>query len=162
MSSSNHRRRGAIALVALATASGLALSACGGPAQAGPPRLTWYINPDGGGSDPTKGGQAQLAKECTDAAAGKYSIGIQLLPNSASDQRQQLLRRLAAKDSGTDLMSMDPVFVAEFAQAGFLDAVPQGDADGFTRNAVKPSVEASTWKGKLVAGPMWANTQLRW
>jgi multiple sugar transport system substrate-binding protein len=124
--------------------------------------LTWYINPDGGGSDPTKGGQAQLAKECTDAAQGRYSIQIQLLPNSASDQRQQLLRRLAAKDSGTDLMSMDPVFVAEFAQAGFLDPVPAADGDGLTRNAVKPSVEASTWKGKLVAAPMWANTQLLW
>jgi multiple sugar transport system substrate-binding protein len=124
--------------------------------------LTWYINPDGGGSDPTKGGQAQLAKECSDASQGRYSIKIQLLPNSASDQRQQLLRRLAAKDTGTDLMSMDPVFVAEFAQAGFLDPVPAADADTFTRNAVKPSVEASTWKGQLIAAPMWANTQLLW
>ena len=149
-------------LAAVASASGLALSACSSGTGSGPPVLTWYINPDGGGSDPTKGGQAQLAKECTDTAQGRYSIKIQLLPNSASDQRQQLLRRLAAKDSGTDLMSMDPVFVAEFAQAGFLDPVPQGDADGFTRNAVKPSVEASTWKGKLVAAPMWANTQLLW
>lgn len=150
------------AVAAIATASGLALTACSSGAGSGPPVLTWYINPDGGGSDPTKGGQAQLAKECTDAAQGRYSIKIQLLPNSASDQRQQLLRRLAAKDSGTDMMSMDPVFVAEFAQAGFLDSVPQGDADAFTRNAVKPSVEASTWKGKLIAAPMWANTQLLW
>jgi multiple sugar transport system substrate-binding protein len=149
-------------MAALATASGLGLAGCGASAQAGPPVLTWYINPDGGGSDPTKGGQAQLAKECTDASQGRYSIRIQLLPNSASDQRQQLLRRLAAKDVGTDLMSMDPVFVAEFAQAGFLDPAPQADADGFTRNAVKPSVEASTWKGRLVAAPMWANTQLLW
>jgi multiple sugar transport system substrate-binding protein len=124
--------------------------------------LTWYINPDGGGSNPTKGGQAQLAKECTDAAAGKYSIAIQLLPNSASDQRQQLLRRLAAKDTGMDLMSMDPVFVAEFAEAGFLADVPAADGDQLTGNAVKSAVEASTWKGKLVAAPMWANTQLLW
>jgi multiple sugar transport system substrate-binding protein len=150
-------------LAALAVASGLALSACGSSsAGSGPPVLTWYINPDGGGSDPTKGGQAQLAKECSDASQGRYSIKIQLLPNSASDQRQQLLRRLAAKDTGTDLMSMDPVFVAEFAQAGFLDPVPAADADTFTRNAVKPSVEASTWKGQLIAAPMWANTQLLW
>lgn len=162
MSSSIQRRRGVAALAALATVSGLVLSACGSSAPAGPPTLTWYINPDGGGSDPTKGGQAQLAKECTDSSNGRYSITVQLLPNSASDQRQQLLRRLAAKDTGTDLMSMDPVFVAEFAQAGFLDPVPQADAEGFTRNAVKPSVEASTWKGKLVAAPMWANTQLLW
>ncbi|MGN6753071.1 MAG: extracellular solute-binding protein [Intrasporangium sp.] len=163
MGSSNRRHRTVAVLAALAAASGLALSACGSSsAGSGPPVLTWYINPDGGGSDPTKGGQAQLAKECTDASQGRYSIKIQLLPNSASDQRQQLLRRLAAKDTGTDLMSMDPVFVAEFAQAGFLDPVPAADADTFTRNAVKPSVEASTWKGKLIAAPMWANTQLLW
>ncbi len=159
---SNRRHRSVAALAALAAASGLALSACTSAAGSGPPTLTWYINPDGGGSDPTKGGQAQLAKECTDAAHGRYSITIQLLPNSASDQRQQLLRRLAAKDRGTDLMSMDPVFVAEFAEAGFLDPVPQADAQDFTSNAVKPAVEASTWKGRLVAAPMWANTQLLW
>lgn len=146
----------------MAAASGLLLSACGSPAAAGPPVVTWYINPDGGGADPTKGGQAQLAKECTDAAGGQYSISIQLLPNSASDQRQQLLRRLAAKDSGMDMMSMDPVFVAEFAEATFLDGVPADSADELTKDAVKPAIDAATWKDKLVAAPMWANTQLLW
>ncbi|MEO6884854.1 MAG: extracellular solute-binding protein [Jatrophihabitantaceae bacterium] len=162
MTSSNRTRASLVGIVAMATASGLFLSACGSSAPAGPPVLTWYINPDGGGSDPTKGGQAQLAKECTDAAGGKYSIQIQLLPNSASDQRQQLLRRLAAKDTGMDLMSMDPVFVAEFAAARFLDPVPAASAEELTKNAVKPAVDAATWKDQLVAAPMWANTQLLW
>ena len=157
------RTRAAVVGVALiSTLATGSLAACSSSDTGSGRTLTWYINPDGGGADPTKKGQAQIAKECTDASGGRYTIRVQLLPNSASDQRQQLLRRLAAKDSGTDMMSMDPVFVAEFAQAGFLDPVPQGDADGFTRNAVKPSVEASTWKGRLVAAPMWANTQLLW
>ncbi|HYO86417.1 MAG TPA: extracellular solute-binding protein [Dermatophilaceae bacterium] len=146
---------------ALALASVVGLAACGGQSEAGNV-LTWYINPDGGGSDPTKGGQAQLAAECTKAAAGRYSINIQLLPNSASDQRDQVLRRLAASDSSMDIMSIDPVFVAEFAEAGFLDPVPQDKAALLTEDAVKPIVESATWKGMLVAAPMWANTQLLW
>jgi multiple sugar transport system substrate-binding protein len=124
--------------------------------------LTWYINPDGGGADPTKKGQAQIAKECTDASGGKYNIKVQLLPNEASDQRQQLLRRLAASDSGIDLMSIDPVFVAEFAEAGFLAPVPKDLQAGFTEDTVNAAVEGAKWKGKVVAVPFWANTQLLW
>ena len=148
--------------VVLALAGGV-LAGCssGGTGGAGA-QLTWYINPDGGGSDPTKGGQTQLAAECTKAAAGKYSIRTQLLPNSASDQRQQLLRRLAASDPGVDLMSMDPVFVAEFAEAKFLAPVPQERQAELTADVVKPMIEAATWKQQLVAAPMWANTQLLW
>ena len=152
------------AVLAMSATVGPGLAACGtGESSAsGKPTLTWYINPDGGGSDPTKKGQAQIAKECTDAAGGKYAIRVQLLPNSASDQRQQLLRRLAAGDSGIDLMSIDPVFVAEFAEAKFLAPVPQDMVAGFTADTVKAAVEGARWKGNLVAVPFWANTQLLW
>ncbi|WP_158630590.1 hypothetical protein [Nocardioides daphniae] len=46
---------------------------------------------------------------------------MQLLPNNATEQRTQLARRLAAKDSSTDLMNLDPIFVPEFASAGWLE-----------------------------------------
>src|SRR5690606_12518549 len=124
--------------------------------------LTWYINPDGGGSDPEGKGQAQIAAECTEAAGGAYSIEIQLLPNSASDQRQQLLRRLAGGDSGVDLMSLDPPFIPEFAQAGYLAPVPEDMVEAFTEDRVESAVTASEWDGKLVTVPFWANTQLLW
>ena len=159
------RRRTAVAAaLAVGVTVGPGLTACGsGQSSAGgKPMLTWYINPDGGGSDPAKKGQAQIAKECTDAAGGRYAIRVQLLPNSASDQRQQLLRRLAAKDAGIDLMSIDPVFVAEFAEAKFLAPVPKDMAAGFTKDTVSAAVQAATWKGSLVAVPFWANTQLLW
>ncbi|GAB2474124.1 ABC transporter substrate-binding protein [Jatrophihabitans fulvus] len=138
-------------MVAIMAAS--VLSACGG--SDGPPTITWFINPD-------SGGQAQLAKECTTAAKGKYQITTQTLPTDASAQRQQLVTRLAAKDSSISLMSLDPVFVSEFAEAGFLADVPSQYKSEFTQNIVKPAVDASTWKGKLVAAPFWANTQLLW
>ena len=78
---------------------------------------------------------------------------MQLLPNSASDQRQQLLRRLAAGDSGIDLMSIDPVFVAEFAEAKFLAPVPQRHGAGFTKDTVKRGgARRATWKGRTRRG----------
>ena len=86
----------------------------------------------------------------------------QILPNSASDQRQQVLRRLAAADSSMDLMSLDPVFVAEFAEPGYLAPVPAQYEQTFVADAVNPIVESSRWKDKLVGAPMWANTQLLW
>jgi multiple sugar transport system substrate-binding protein len=159
------RRRIRVTAVSVAVISTLAagsLAACSSGDTGSVQSLTWYINPDGGGADPTKKGQAQIAKECTDAAGGRYSIRVQLLPNSASDQRQQLLRRLAAGDSGIDLMSIDPVFVAEFAEAGFLAPVPANLQAGFTEGAVKAAVDGAMWKEKLVAVPFWANTQLLW
>src|SRR3954447_6819396 len=105
------RRRGlGGGAAALVLASSLA--ACGGD-SGGPPTLTWYINPD-------SGGQAEIASRCTDAADGAYAVKTELLPNDAAGQREQLIRRLAAKDSSIDIMSLDPPFVAEFAQAGFL------------------------------------------
>ncbi len=136
------------------------LTACGGNEDT--TRLTWYINPDGGGSDPNGKGQAQIARECTEAAGGAYSLEVQLLPNSASDQRQQLIRRLAAQDPGVDLMSIDPVFIAEFAQAGYLAPVPGDMVETFTEDRVDAAITSSEWNGELVTVPFWANTQLLW
>lgn len=156
------RRRTAVAAVGAMLAA-TALAACGSSDESsGPARLTWYINPDVGNADPTKGGQAQLAKECSDASGGKYTISVQLLPTSASDQRIQLLRRLAASESGMDLMSVDPAFVTEFAAAGYFAPVPTSMVDEFTADRVQSAIDASKYQGKLIAVPFWANTQLLW
>ncbi|YAL83957.1 extracellular solute-binding protein [Dermacoccaceae bacterium W4C1] len=158
-----HRRRRTAATLAVALAAGMGLSACGSDdSSGGTPTLTWYINPDVGNADATKGGQATLAKRCADASGGKYKINVQLLPNEASDQRIQLLRRLAAGDNSMDLMSIDPVFVPEFAEAGYLAPVPQNLQAGFTQDRVQSAITASSWQGKLVTVPFWSNTQLLW
>jgi multiple sugar transport system substrate-binding protein len=146
-------RRHAMALVAVGMLA-LACAGCGG-GSGGTPQVQWYINPD-------NGGQAVIAKRCTKAAGGRYQIKTQLLPRSASDQREQLLRRLAAGDSSVDLMSLDPVFVPEFAQAGFLAPIPPREAKAFREGVVRPAVEGATWKGRLVTVPFWANTQVLW
>ncbi len=148
--SRSRRRRAAVVSALLATSD---VAACS--SESGPPTLAWYINPD-------NGGQKEIAARCTEAAGGKYKIETSLLPNDASAQREQLLRRLAAKDSSIALMSLDPVFVAEFSQAGFLAPIPAADAKAFTDGVVKGAVAGGTWNDKLVAIPFWANTQLLW
>lgn len=157
------RRRGIALALAGAMVASVGLAACGSSNDSGAKTsLTWYINPDIGNTDATKGGQASLALECSKASGGKYNIKVQLLPNSASDQRIQLLRRLVAGDSSMDLMSMDPAFVTEFASADLLAPVPENMYSKFKEDRVDSALEGATFKGKLIAVPFWANTQLLW
>jgi len=139
------------AAAGLALTAGL-LSACGN--DSGKATLNWYINPDG--QDTLNA----LAKTCS---TDDYEIKIQLLPSSATDQRTQLARRLAAKDSSTDLMSLDPVFVPEFANAQWL--LPfEGDlaSQVLDDDVLKGAAETVQWDDKVVAAPQWANTQVVW
>lgn len=148
-------RRWGAPLGALALTCGL-LSACSANADGGPPELTWYINPDAGG-------QAAVAENCTKASEGRYTINTQVLPQDAGEQRIQLARRLAAKDTGIDLMSIDPPYTAEFAEAGFLAEVPQeAIKDLESYGTFKSAMDAATWEDELVVFPFWSNTQVLW
>lgn len=150
----SRRRRGPFRALALPSAALLlALGACA--PDDGAPTLTWYINPD-------NGGQAAIAEQCTAEADGAYRIATTLLPNDAPGQREQLVRRLASNDDSIDIMSLDPVFVAEMANAGYLAPVPEEYEQAFTENVIRSSIDSSTWKDELIAAPFWANTQLLW
>ena len=95
--------------------------------------------------------------------AAKYVIETSVLPRDSPSQREQLVRRLAAADSSIDIMSLDPPYIPEFAQAGFLAPVPDDvAAAGVARASSSRPIEGSTWNDKLVAIPFWANTQLLW
>jgi multiple sugar transport system substrate-binding protein len=128
------------------------LSACSG--ESGKPTLNWYVNPDGVDT------LTALAESCS---TDQYDIEIQLLPSGATDQRTQLARRLAAEDSSTDLMSLDPVFVAEFANANWLEELPEEAASAATdEDVLKGAAETVTWDDGVYAFPQWANTQVLW
>jgi multiple sugar transport system substrate-binding protein len=156
----NHPSRRARRVVAAAAATVMALTglaACGG--DSGKATLNWYINPDG--VDTFK----KWAKQCS---TDDYDIAIQMLPTSATDQRVQLARRLAAEDSSTDLMNLDPVFVAEFANAGWLAEVKGDIAEevessvGGDGDYLKGAADTVTWEDGVFAYPLWANTQVLW
>jgi multiple sugar transport system substrate-binding protein len=150
---SRRQARGRPRVLAVLASAALLLTGCSAPE--GPPVLTWYINPDAGG-------QAAIAAKCTEAAGGKYRIETSLLPNDASSQREQLARRLAAGDSSLDIMSLDPPFVPELAEPGFLAPVPDATAQRTTQNVVEGALTGAKWKDQLVSVPFWANTQLLW
>ncbi|WP_205471348.1 extracellular solute-binding protein [Nocardioides sp. SYSU D00038] len=147
------RRRGrGLAAVAIGVLAAGLLSACSG--DSGKPVLNWYVNPDGVTT------LTELAKQCS---TDDYDIEIQLLPSGATDQRTQLARRLAAKDGSTDLMSLDPVFVAEFANAGWLEPLPEDVAATATdEDVLEGAADTVTWDDKVYAFPQWANTQVLW
>jgi multiple sugar transport system substrate-binding protein len=145
------KRAMAAAFVLLASVT----AACGGSGGSGVATLNWYINPD-------NGGQKELAAKCSAASNGAYRISTSVLPNDATSQREQLVRRLAAKDSSIDLMSLDPPFIPEFAEAGFLRPYSEAEAQELTAGALSGPIESGTWNGKLMGAPFWANTQLLW
>jgi multiple sugar transport system substrate-binding protein len=121
----------------------------------GTPTLTWYQNPD-------NGGQAKIAQQCADASDGAYRVKMQMLPKDATGQREQLVRRLAAKDSSIDLMSLDVVYTAEFANAGFLRAFSAEDENEIAAGKLDAPMETAKWEGKLYAAPFKSNAQLLW
>ena len=144
----SRRITGSVATLALASSL---LAACSG--DSGKPELVWYINPDAGG-------QAAVAEKCS---TDEYTVTTQVLPQDASQQRIQLSRRLAAEDPAIDLMSLDPPFTAEFADAGFLADVPQdAKAQLEEQGTFQGAMDAATWEDKLVVFPFWSNTQVLW
>jgi len=147
------RRRGVAGAAALLVTAGT-LAGCGSD-DGGASTLTWYVNPD-------SGGQAEIASRCTEEAGGAYTIEVAQLPRESAQQREQLIRRLAAEDSSIDIMSLDPPYIPEFAQAGFLAPVPEDVGERVTEDVVQSAIDGSTWNDELVAVPFWANTQLLW
>jgi multiple sugar transport system substrate-binding protein len=96
-------------MAALCTAS--AISACG-PGDNG--RVISFYTPASGAATFTA-----VAKRCTDQLGGRFTIQQFSLPRSSDDQRLQLARRLSANDRTVDLMALDVIWTAEFAEAGW-------------------------------------------
>ena len=144
-------------MVALAA---VLLAACGGTASGqsagGTPTLNWYIFHEPSGSF------AAAAASCSASSGGEYTIQIRELPAAADGQREQLVRRSAAKDSSLDILGLDVVWEAEFAEAGWIQPWTGERRRQVTQDAVRAALDTATWKGQLVAAPFNSNTQLLW
>jgi multiple sugar transport system substrate-binding protein len=143
-------------LAAAACLIALALASCGGGSKAGRATLNlWVFNePSGSFTD--------AAKRCSDASGGRYRIVFNALSNDADQQRQSLVRRLAAKDSSIDIAGMDVVWTAEFAEAGWIKPWPAGEAAKIKQGTLSGPLKTATYKGQLWAAPANTNTQLLW
>lgn len=150
------RRRARLVSLACAAVIGAGvISGCGGD-DGGPTSLKWFIAIQPGGSI------QEVAKTCSKQSGGKYEIELELLPTDASQQREQLVRRLGAEDSSIDLIGMDVVWTAEFANAGWIRDWSGADAKEVTRGVFKPVIETASYEGELYGAPFNSNTQLLW
>ncbi|WP_162891289.1 extracellular solute-binding protein [Aeromicrobium sp. A1-2] len=134
-----------------------ALAACGsaGAKDAGPPTLTWYVGPD-------RVGAGALAQACTTAAGGAYKIQLEQMPADVDARHAMLVRRLTAKDTSIDLLSLDSAFTAEFSAARFLAPVPEELAPEFGKDVLPAALTAATYDGQLAVAPWWFDPQLLW
>ena len=150
------RRLGAAALAALTTAS--VVSACG---SGGGGIVINYYTPANEMATFTA-----VAKRCNDELGGRFKIQQVSLPKGADDQRLQLARRLNGNDKTLDVMALDVVWTAEFAEAGWalpLSEDPSGKAESDAKSNTLPGpLETATWQNKLYAAPITTNTQLLW
>jgi len=82
--------------------------------------------------------------------------------SAADGQREQLVRRSAAKDSSLDILGPDVVGEAAFAEAGWVQPWTGQRRRQVEQDAVRAALDTATWKGQLVAAPFNSNTQLLW
>ncbi|WP_191497622.1 extracellular solute-binding protein [Mycobacterium simulans] len=145
-----------IVLAALSTAS--VVSACG---SGGGGLVISLYTPATDGTTFTA-----IAQRCTQQFGGRFAIQQISLPRSPDEQRLQLARRLTGNDRTLDVMAMDVVWTAEFAEAGWtlpLSEDPAGQAeDDATIDTLPGPLATATWKHRLYAAPVTTNTQLLW
>src|SRR4051812_5765453 len=104
----------------------------------------------------------KIIADCNQRAAGRYTIVGNLLPSDADSQRDQIVRRLAAHDSGMDLIHMDVIWTGELAEAGGIRELTGGQKAQATKDTLQPPIDTATWKGKLYGIPRTTNVQLMW
>ena len=146
----------AAALAALTTASGLSACSSGGDGL-----VISYYTPAGDAAT-----FSAIAKRCNEEFGGRFTIEQVTLPKGADDQRLQLARRLTGNDRTLDVMALDVVWTAEFAEAGWvlpLSDDPAGRAESDASADTLPGpLETARWQRRLYAAPITTNTQLLW
>ncbi len=136
----------------------LGVAGCGfSDEEAGGARtLNWYVFNEPGGAN-----EAAIAA-CNKQANGRYRIKYQRLPTDANQQRELIVRRLAAEDDSVDLVGMDVIWTAEFGEAGWIlpwDGARREQAIGGKVEGPRKTVE---YDGKVWGIPFTTNTQLLW
>ncbi len=148
-------RRGMLIMAAVVLVVGGA--GCGDEDNAGArEELTWFIARQPGGA------VEKLAASCSQRSAGRYRIRVELLPSQADQQREQLVRRLGAKDDSIDLMGLDVVWTGEFANAGWIAPVPASTAKVVSEQVFDSVLQTARFRNRLYTVPIWSNTQLLW
>ncbi len=150
------RARTGVLAVALVLAP---LAGCGGSddtGAGGAPVVDWYIGNEAWLPD--------VIEACNSSADGAFELRAQSLPTNPDQQREQLVRRLAARDSAIDLIGMDVVWTAEFAQAGWIRPFEEGELEtvGSEQEVLAGPYASAQYDGQQYGAPLNSNTRLLW
>lgn len=140
----------------LVTTLTILLACCRETASSGPVQIDFHIFPE------PSGAFARAVDECTEAANGAYTIAYQRLPRSADDQRRELVRRLAARDTSLDILGLDVVWVSELAEAGWIREWTGARKAEALEGTLEIPLATARWEDRLYAAPYIANAQLLW
>ncbi|MGR9107005.1 MAG: extracellular solute-binding protein, partial [Gammaproteobacteria bacterium] len=133
-----------------------ALSGCSPNGNEGVPNLKWYVFSE------RSGAFLEAARRCGEASKGKYTITLTALPLDADQQREQLARRLASGDPDIDIIGMDVVWTAEFAEAAWILPWQGPLAERASRDRLAAPLASARYRGRLWAVPFTSNAQLLW
>jgi multiple sugar transport system substrate-binding protein len=147
------RTRRAVAVLAV-TALLAPLAACGGGDEGGVPTVNLYYAPEQN--------LQKVVDDCNAQAQGRYRIAYQVLPRGADDQRVQMVRRLAAGDTGLDVLGLDVTWTQEFASAEWIREWTGDNKAQAENGTLAGPLESASYQGKLFAAPKNTNTQLLW
>ena len=152
-----HRRGrcGRLAVGAVALALVAPLAACGsGGSSSGAPTINLYYSPEQN--------LQNVVDDCNAKAQGRYHIVYRVLPRGADDQRVQLVRRLAAKDSGMDILGLDVTWTQEFASAKWIREWTGARKTEAEQGTLAGPLATAQYEGKLYAAPKNTNVELLW
>jgi multiple sugar transport system substrate-binding protein len=151
------RVKGPLPAVLVAAGAALALAGCGyGETSGGARTLNWYVFNEPGGA------YEQAVATCNEKAGGRYRLNYVRLPTDANQQRELVVRRLAAKDSDIDIIGMDVIWTAEFAEAEWILPWTGERQRTATEGKLEGPLKTVQYKGRVWAAPFTTNTQLLW
>jgi multiple sugar transport system substrate-binding protein len=142
--------------MAMALVAAVAVGACGSSSTKGPAAIKWYVFKEPSGAFDA------AAATCTKQSHGRYRVKIVALPTDSDQQRELIVRRLAAKDKDLDVLGMDVNWTAEFAQAGWILPWTGAHKRAAEDGVIPALLQAAIYKGKTWVAPYTTNTQLLW
>ncbi|MBM0238997.1 ABC transporter substrate-binding protein [Micromonospora sp. ATA32] len=151
-----HRRRPRARVLAVAAALSLVapLAACGSGGAGGTPTINLYYPPEQN--------LQKVVDDCNAQAQGRYKIVYRVLPRQADDQRVQMVRRLAAQDTGMDVLGLDVTWTQEFASAHWIREWTGQDKAEVEQGTLAGPLETARYQDRLYAAPKNTNVQLLW
>ncbi|MCW2810333.1 MAG: Multiple sugar transport system substrate-binding protein [Friedmanniella sp.] len=152
------RPAGRLALIGVAVGAALLSSACGGSSSSSPGTTASAPASDLNERGPItfarakdNSGYAPEEIATWNAQHPDEQVTLLTLPDSADQQRQQIIQNAIIKSDNMSVMTTDVVWTAEFAAKGYIEALP---ADKFpTTDFLPAAVKSATYFDKLYAVP---------